>query len=106
MSNIDEISMRSADYPRIAMAAKYLLEGDEEVVANIKGVDQVKALKSYIAMFQQRDVGYQIVKDRTVDKPIFSFYLVENTLEEAKKDLEYMNSVIEVTNAEGKKSSF
>lgn len=100
--SIERIGPRSADFPKAAMVANYLLDGDDETVAQIEGVEQVKALDSYVALIQQRDVGCHFQKDRTVDKPILSFFMAANSMEKMKKDLAFMNQVIQVTNAEGK----
>lgn len=102
MDSIDQISLRSADFPKVAMVANYLLEGDDETVAKIEGVEEVKALDSFAALIQQRDVGCHFKKDRTVDKPILSFFMVADNKEKMKETLTFMNEKLKVTNAEGK----
>ena len=102
IENIDKIDLRSADFSKTAMVANYLLDGENEIVSHIEGVDKVKSLDSYVALIQQREIGYNIKKDRTVDKPILSFFMVADTLEQMKLDLDYMNDSIKVTNADGK----
>ena len=102
LDNIECISDRSADFPRVAMVANYLLEGDDETVAKIEGVKEVKALDSYVALIQQRDVGCHFKKDRTVDKPILSFFMVADDTEHIKETLTFMNEHLQVTNADGK----
>ncbi len=102
LDSIEQISTRSADFPKCAMVANYLLTGDDETVAKVEGIDKVKALDSYVALIQQRDVGCHFKKDRTVDKPILSFFMAADSLEAMRSDLSYMNDVIRVTNAEGK----
>lgn len=99
---IERIDHRSADFKKTAMVCNYLLEGDGETIHQIEGIDAVKALHSFVALIQHRDVGCYFEKDKTVDKPVLSFYMVSDHLEQMKKDLEYMNSVLQVTNAEGK----
>lgn len=102
MDSIEQVSHRSADFPKVAMVANYLLEGEDETVAKIEGVDEVKALDSFAALIQQRDVGCHFKKDRTVDKPILSFFMVAENKEEMKETLAFMNEHLQVTNAEGK----
>lgn len=102
MESIEQVSPRSADFPKVAMVANYLLEGEDETVAKIEGVPEVKALKTYAALIQQRDIGCHIKKDKIVDKPILSFFMVADNKEEMKETLAYMNEKIQVTNAEGK----
>ena len=102
LDSIEEVSPRSADFNKTAMVVNYLLEGENETVAAVEGVEKVKSMDSFVALIQQRDVGCHIKKDRIVDKPILSFYMVADDLEKAKADLEYMNRVINVKNSEGK----
>ncbi len=102
MNSIEQVSTRSADFPKVAMVANYLLEGDDETVANIEGVDEVKALDSFTALIQQRDVGCHFKKDRTVDKPILSFFMVGEDKEQIRGILGVMNEKLQVTNSEGK----
>lgn len=99
---IEQISPNSARFPKVAMVANYLLEGEDETVAKIVGVDEVKELDSYVALIQQRDVGCHFKKDRTVDKPILSFFMVADNMDKIRKSLEFMNEKIQVTNEAGK----
>ena len=101
MDNIEQVSPRSADFPRVAMVANYLLEGEDETVAAIEGIDDVKALDSYVALIQQRDVGCHFKKDRTVDKPILSFFMVADDKDQIRETLAFMNEHLKVTNADG-----
>ena len=102
LNSIEDVSQRSADFPKVAMVTNYLLEGEDETVAKIEGVDEVKALDTFAALIQQRDVGCHIKKDKIVDKPILSFYMVADDLEKAKETLAFMNDKIQVVNSEGK----
>lgn len=102
MKSIEQVSERSADFPKVAMVANYLLEGENETVAKIEGVCEVKGLKSYVALIQQRDVGYFIKKDKIVDKPILSFFMAGENKEQIKDALGFMNEKLQVTNEEGK----
>lgn len=102
MESIEQVSLRSADFPKVAMVANYLLEGEDETVARIEGVSEVKALNTYAALIQQRDIGCHIKKDKIVDKPILSFFMVAENKEEMKETLAYMNEKLQVTNSEGK----
>lgn len=99
---IEQISPNSARFPKVAMVANYLLEGEDETVAKIDGVNEVKELDSYVALIQQRDVGCHFKKDRTVDKPILSFFMVADNMDKIRKSLEFMNEKIQVTNEAGK----
>lgn len=98
ISSIDVINNRSADFKKTAMVVNYLLRGENDTVASIEGVDQVKAFDSFVALIQQRDVGYHIIKDRIVDKPILSFYMVSDSFKKICTDLDHMNEVIQVKN--------
>ncbi|WP_027218047.1 ATP-grasp domain-containing protein [Butyrivibrio fibrisolvens] len=102
IESIEKIRLRSAEFPKVAMVANYLLEGDDETVAKIDGIKEVKVLDSYVALIQQRDVGCHYKKDRTVDKPILSFFMTSDDMNGIKETLAFMNKKIEVTNADGK----
>ncbi len=102
LDSIDRISPRSADFPKVAMVANYLLKGEDATVAKIEGVDDVKKLDAFAALIQQRDVGCHIQKDRTVDKPILSFFMTADDRESAKETLAFMNDRIQVTDAYGR----
>lgn len=102
LNSIEVVNQRSADFPKVAMVTNYLLEGEDETVAKIEGVEEVKALDTFAALIQQRDVGCHIKKDKIVDKPILSFYMVADDLEKAKDTLAFMNEKIQVVNSEGK----
>lgn len=101
LSSIEQISMRSANFKSVAFVSNYLLEGENEVVANIEGVDDVRALDSYVALIQQRNIGCKIKKDKIIDKPILSFFMVAEDMERAKETLAFMNNKIQVTNLDG-----
>ena len=102
LNSINQISERSANFQKVGMVVNYLLEGEDETVDSIKGVDEVKKLDGYVALIQQRDIGCHIKKDRTVDKPILSFFMAVNDMNEAKDTLSFMNDVIQVKNSDGR----
>lgn len=102
LESIEKVSQRAADFPRIAMVANYLLEGEDETVANVEGVDQVKTLDTYVELIQQRDIGCHIKKDKIVDKPILSFFMAADGMEQIKETLRFMNDNLKVTNLDGK----
>ena len=102
INNIEEISNRSAIFPKIAMVPNYLLTGNNETIAKIEGIDDVKSLDSYLSLLQFYDIGCSFKKDRTIDKPILSFFMIEDSMDKAKKDLAFMNEKIKVVNADGK----
>ncbi len=102
MDSIEQVDSQSADFPKVAMVANYLLEGNDETVARIDGIDEVKGLDSFVALIQQREVGCHYGKDRTVDKPILSFFMVAEDLDKIRDVLAFMNDKVQVTNADGK----
>lgn len=102
LRNIEDISSSSAEFKKVAMVCNYLLEGENERVAKIDGIEDVKAMKEYVALIQQRDEGYFIRKDRIVDKPILSFFMVTDDMNKARETLLFMNEKVKVTNEMGK----
>ena len=73
-----------------------------ETIHEILGIDEMKRIPSYVASILQRGVGFHYTADRTVDKPAICVYLLADTLEQAKKDINRLNEVFDVRNAEGK----
>ncbi len=102
LSSIEEVPERSADFSKYAMVANYLLHGDNETISKIEGLEEAKKLDGFVSVIQQRDIGLTIKKDRTIDKPIFSFYMTGKDKEDIKKTLGILNEKIEVRNNEGK----
>ena len=102
LESIDEIDSRSAEFNKVAMVCNYLLEGEGETVASIEGIDDVMGMEAYVALIQQRDIGFTIHKDKIVDKPILSFFMSADNMTMAKEVLSYMNERINVTNSNGK----
>ena len=101
LKSIEQISTYSSKFHKVAMVANYLLEGDNETVARIEGVDQVKALNSFVSLIQHRGIGFTITNDSIVDKPIFSFFMIGKDLFEIKKTLAFINNHLKVTNSKG-----
>lgn len=91
-----------AKYDKIALTVNYLLKGKEETIAKIKGIEEIKQMKSFVECEQRQFEGDHYKNERIVDRPVFSVYLVVDNMEEARKDITYMNSVFEVYNPEGK----
>lgn len=102
LDSIKCVDNRTADFKKIAMVVNYLLKGEDEIVAKIDGIEAVKSMNSFIALIQQRDVGYHIENDTIVDKPILSFFMLAKNRSTLKNDLDYMNKVIQVSNSNGK----
>lgn len=91
-----------AKYDKIALTVNYLLKGKEETIAKIRGIEEIKQMKSFVECEQRQFEGDHYKNERIVDRPVFSVYLVVDNMEEARKDITYMNSVFEVYNPEGK----
>ncbi len=101
LNSIEDVSHRSAEFKKSAMVVNYLLKGENKTVENIQGVEAVKNTDSFVALIQQRDKGCKIVKDSIIDKPILSFYMVDNNFEGSKETLRVMNETIKVTDKNG-----
>lgn len=102
LHSIEQIDSHSAAFPRIAMVSNYLLQGADEVIFSIDGIEAVKSLESFVGYIQEREVGCHFQKDSTIDKNLVSFYCVADDMEQLKNDLRFMNEVMQVRNAEGK----
>lgn len=102
VDDISSIPTDVADFGKVAVVCNYLLKGADETIHEILGVDEIKKIPSYVASILQRGVGFHYTADRTVDKPAICVYLLADTLEQAKKDINRLNEVFDVRNAEGK----
>lgn len=101
-NDINEMDVKQAKYKKCATGCNYLLKGDNETIYSISGLQEMRALPSYLTSLQYMNVGDHFEKDRTIDKPLISIYMVSDGLEQTKKDIRYLNSVFEATNSEGK----
>ncbi len=102
LPDISVLDARCADFKKTAVVCNYLLKGEDETIHRISGREEIRKLPSYVAEIQQRDVGLHYGKDRTVDKPVMTFYLVSDSLEAAKVDIGIINERFQVTNSQGK----
>ena len=102
VNDINVISPRVADFNQYAFSCNYLLGGSGETVTEIKGLDVMKSLPSYVASIQERGVGTYYEKDSIIDKPLITVYLVNSDLKQAKADILCLNNEIEAFNADGK----
>ena len=100
--NINAIPAHVGKYNNIGVCVNYLLIGGEETISEINGIEEIKKMPSYVESEQRQFVGDHYKSDRTVDRPIFSVYLAVANKKELVEDVNYMNSVFTVVNAEGK----
>lgn len=100
--NINAIPARVGKYNNIGVCVNYLLIGGEETITGINGIEEIKKMPSYVESEQRQFVGDHYKSDRTVDRPVLSVYLVVADKKQLVKDVNYMNSVFTVVNAEGK----
>ena len=100
--NINAIPAHVGRYNNIGVCVNYLLIGGEETIFEINGIEEIKKMPSYVESEQRQFVGDHYKSDRTVDRPVFSVYLAVANKKEIVEDVNYMNSVFTVVNAEGK----
>lgn len=101
LNNIDQVKKSVAKFEKYAVVCNYLLKGENETIAEINGLDEMKTIPSYVSSILQRGVGFHYEKDRTVDKPAICVYLAAENLTQAKQDIQELNSVFDVKNANG-----
>ena len=90
-----------ADYKKIAICINYLLKGKEATIGRISGLKEIVGMPACVGYEQRQFEGDHFSNERTVDRPVFSLDLVEDSLEQAKADIEYMNSIFEVKDVAG-----
>ena len=99
---INDIPIDVARYKgKYALDCNYLLKGSDETIAEIRGIDKIKALSCCIELQQFHDVGYHYVNDRTVDKPIANAEIVLDSRDEVIENVNYINEVFDVFNQYG-----
>lgn len=99
--NISEIDERSAKYRKIALDCNFLLKKDEVMIAKVIGLDKIKALSSYVDVEFLIPEGTYFGKSRVVDNPVMSIYMLEDSMDDAKKTLAYINDVLDVVDENG-----
>ena len=100
--NFNAIPAHVGKYSDIGVCVNYLLIGGEETIAKINGIEEIKRMLSYVESEQRQFVGDHYKIDRTVDRPVLSVYLAVADKKQLVEDVNYMNSVFTVVNAEGK----
>lgn len=90
-----------AKFSKFGFSCNYLLNHKEGVISEIQGIDTIKSLSSYITHIQHRNIGFHNVKDRTVDKPVYTIHMVCDNLDQAKKEILLLNNNIKVSNELG-----
>ena len=101
VDDISQISTNVSKFDKYAFSYNCLLGGDDETIANIKGLEKVNQLSSYVGSIQQRKVGSSYKKDSVVDKPLITIYLATDDVNIAKHDIETLNSTVEAYNEDG-----
>lgn len=101
VSSIDTIDKNISRFDKYAFAYNFLLCGDNETIADIRGLDIINELPSYVSSIQQRYIGSSYKKDGLVDKPLITVYLSNYDLDQAKRDMKKLKSQIQAYNKEG-----
>ena len=102
LSSIEAVSKKSAKFDKYAVVCNYLLKGDNETIAEIKGINQLSSIPSYLSSIIHRGVGTHYGKDNLVDRPALCVYLVADNLIQVRRDIHYLNKIIDVYNLERK----
>ncbi len=101
MCGLDEIPEDVADFKKTAICINYLLKGPTATIGKIEGLNEVVNMPVCIGYEQRHFEGDYYSNERTVDRPVLSLDLVEDSIEQARKDVEYMNSIFDVKDDAG-----
>ena len=101
VNDINTIPIDISKFSKYGLSCNYLLNQIEGIIVDIKGIDVITNLSSYVKHIQERNVGFHNIKDRTVDKPVYTVHLACDSLDQAKEDLKKLNDGIEVLNEFG-----
>ncbi len=99
--DFDTIPVKVGHYNNIGVCVNYLLVEGEETISKINGLEEIKKMPSYVASEQRQFEGDHYIS-RIADWPVLSVYLAVDNPERLIRDVNYMNSVFTVVNAEGK----
>lgn len=102
VNDLASIPVDAAKYKKYAVDCNYLVQGEDETVAKIVGLEDVEKLPGIIEILKYHSVGYHFGKDRTVDKPMFTVELVADTKEELIDRIDFVNRTVDVLNDQGK----
>ena len=102
VKDIKALDSKVSKFNKYAFSYNCLLGGEDETIAEIKGLEIINKLPSYINSIQQRFVGSHYQKDGIVDKPLITVYLATADLNVAIRDMKTLNEKIEAYNIDGK----
>ncbi len=102
VNDINSIPHDVAHFHKYAIVCNFLLKGGDETIAEIRGMEEMEKLPSFVSSIVQRGVGTYYKQDRTVDKPAVCVYLLADSFQKAQEDLETLNTVFDIVNADGK----
>lgn len=103
VNDISSINTRIAKFDKYAVVCNYLLDlsSGEETIANITGLNEIESMNSCVAISQHRHIGQTFKQDTIVDKPVITAFLVEDNLDDVKRDINYINNIFDVRNTKG-----
>lgn len=100
--DINSIPINIGKYKNIGVCVNYLLDGNDETIYKIDGVEKIKEMPSFVECEQLQFEGYHYKQDSIIDKPVLAVYLAVDDMKQLVKDVNYMNSIFTVVNREGK----
>lgn len=101
VKNIEKMPFDISKFSKLGLSCNFLLNHKEGTITDIQGLDAIQNLSSYITHIQERNIGFHNVKDRTVDKPVYTVHMACESIEQAKKDINILNNSIKVLNERG-----
>ncbi len=101
INNINEIKEDVAKYSKLGVSLNYLLKSNGDTIAEISGVDYLKADSSVVAVIQSKFVGDQVVNDNTMDKPLVTIHFVVESMQQLKNKLADFNDNVDALNSNG-----
>lgn len=102
VNNIETIDKRCALFDKLAVSCNLLLNGKDEVVENIVGMDFVKKIPTIVYCVEGAHEGTNYFDPRTVDIPALTIHFVEGSIRQVKENIKYINDHYNVFNKENK----
>ena len=101
MTDLSVLAEDIACYKTYGASYNFLLNGKDEVVHKVVGVEKIRKMKSVVEIIQRVYENKNYHNDRIIDKPALTVHFVAETIEDLKSIVFYMNDVFNITDKNG-----
>ena len=101
MTDLRVLDEDIACYQKYGASYNFLLNGKDEVVDKVIGIEKIKKMKSVVEIIQRVFENKNYHNDKIIDKPALTVHFVAETIEDLKSIVFYMNDVFNITDKKG-----